>query len=395
MRDILIIAHFSQMPTELGYGRFNYIAEKLAKSNKVELITSSFSHREKMQRDIKRVKDVGYKYKMIYEPTYKKNICLKRFYSHFIMSRNLKSYLDNRKKPDLIYCAIPSLDVAKVAKDYAKKKKVKFIIDIQDLWPEAFSMVFHVPIISKIIFSSIARKADSIYKAADVIIAVSDTYKRRALQVNSQCKKAVSVYLGTDKNMFDENASILKRSKIDGIIRIVYIGTMGHSYDLMSIIDAIEIVSKMTSKKLQLYAIGDGPLKEKFKMYAKNKINAYFTGYLKYPEMIKKLTLCDIAVNPIAKGSAGSIINKVGDYAMAGIPIVNTQESKEYRSIVEDYCFGFNCENGNVNDIADKLMILIEDDTLRENMGINHRKCAEKIFDRSMTYSAIFNELQK
>lgn len=58
--------------------------------------------------------------------------------------------------------------------------------------------------------------------------------------------------------------------------------------------------------------------------------------------MVGLLCSCDIAVNPIKKGSAGSIINKVGDYAAAGIPVVNTQENLEYKNILEEYNAGIN-----------------------------------------------------
>ena len=57
---------------------------------------------------------------MLKEPGYTKNVSFKRFYSHYVMGRNLRKYLSNRKKPDVIYCAVPSLDVAKTAAKYAK-----------------------------------------------------------------------------------------------------------------------------------------------------------------------------------------------------------------------------------------------------------------------------------
>ena len=77
--------------------------------------------------------------------------------------------------------------------------------------------------------------------------------------------------------------------------------------------------------------MGDGPLKSKFELYAKSSgINVDFKGKLEYSQMAKYLNKSDICVNPIVKGSAGSIINKVGDYAAAGIPVVNTQDSLEY-----------------------------------------------------------------
>ena len=84
-------------------------------------------------------------------------------------------------------------------------------------------------------------------------------------------------------------------------------------------------------------------LKEEFEKYAKdNNVNSEFLGRLDYEEMVGYLCACNIAVNPISKGAAQSIINKVGDYAAAGLPVINTQESVEYRKLVEDYQIGFN-----------------------------------------------------
>ena len=40
---------------------------------------------------------------------------------------------------------------------------------------------------------------------------------------------------------------------------------------------------------------------------------------MSYEDMVQTLVQCDIAVNPIIKGAAQSIINKVGDYAAAGL----------------------------------------------------------------------------
>lgn len=66
------------------------------------------------------------------------------------------------------------------------------------------------------------------------------------------------------------------------------------------------------------------------------------------------LKSCDIAVNPIMHGAAQSIINKHADYAASGIPVLNTQESKEYRKLVDEYKMGFNCDSNDANDLAKK-----------------------------------------
>ena len=156
MMKILMLANFVTFPWEGGNSRFTYILDKLdCQKNQVELVTSKFRHGIKSYRELpfNEINKLDYKITLLDEPGYKKNVSLKRFYSHFILSKKLKRYLSQLDyQPDVIYCAVPSLDFAKEAAKYAQKYHIKFIIDIQDIWPEAFQMVFNIPIISNIIF---------------------------------------------------------------------------------------------------------------------------------------------------------------------------------------------------------------------------------------------------
>lgn len=136
IKDILFITHFTQVPGEKSNGRFPYIIDNLDNdSMSIEVVTTSFSHRTKQMRNIseEHVKSVDYKLTMIDEPGYRKNVTLQRFYSHYILGQNLKKYLKKRKKPDVIYCSVPSLDVARVAAKYTEQHNIRFIIDVQDL----------------------------------------------------------------------------------------------------------------------------------------------------------------------------------------------------------------------------------------------------------------------
>lgn len=393
-KDILLIAHFCSDFDEKGNNRFNYLAEIFANNGfDVELATSNFSHNKKIKRKKEILETLSYKVTYIEEPAYKKNISLKRFYSHYTMAKNLKKYLNSRKKPNLIYCSVPSLDVAATAAKYAEKNDIELIIDIQDLWPEAFQMIFNVPILSNIFFYPMKRKADYIYKSAYEIIAVSETYKNRALEVNRKVNDGKVVFLGTELSKFDEAFNNNKcQEKPDNETWIAYVGTLGHSYDLISVFDALEILKNKGNNNLKFIIMGDGPLKERFESYSKlKKINTLFTGRLPYQEMVGLLGVCDIAVNPIKKGSAGSIINKVGDYAAAGLPVINTQESEEYIELLNEYNAGISCKCEDAKDIAIKLKTLIENEDLRKEMGRNSRKLAKEKFDRTNTYKRIIN----
>ena len=355
-KDILMITHFTQVPWEAGNGRFLYLLNMFDYEKvKVELVTTDFSHRTKEKRK-KNNENLRYKLTYVEELGYKKNVSIKRFFSHYIFAKNLRKYLANRKKPDVIYCSIPSTDAAYYVTKYAKKNNIKLIIDIQDLWPEAFKMVFNIPIISDIIFYPMNRKANFVYKNADKIIGVSETYVNRALSVNRKVEKGLSVFLGTDLKYFD---SLTKNGEKYNDFTVVYLGTLGHSYNIKLIIDALEQVKLKYNKNINFLIMGDGPLKNEFESYSKNKnLQIEFTGRLKYEDMVYRLKKCHLAVNPIVDGSAGSIINKVGDYAAAGLPVINTQDCKEYKMLIEKYNIGFSFLN---NDIAGYKPVVVKE----------------------------------
>ena len=398
MKKILIIDHFSQTPDEPGNNRFTYIAEKLVSGGySAEIVTTDFSHKYKRTRTTpKEMLDaLPYRYTMLPEPGYKKNVSLKRFYSHYIFGKNLKKYLNTIEKPDLVYASVPSLDAAARAAEYCKKNHIPFIADIQDLWPEAFELVFNIPILSSVIFAPLRRTANKIYETADKIVAVSDTYLKRGLSVNKKDSRGLCVFLGTDLTDFDEAAKA-KQPRTDSEFWIGYAGTLGHSYSIAVVIDAMDILKKKGYGNITLKVFGDGPLMQDFVDYAKKAdVRCKFFGRLDYGTMVAHLCGCDIAVNPISKGAAQSIINKHGDYAAAGLAVVSTQECPEYRNLLDKYHCGINCECEDAASLADAIERLYLDKALCRTMGENSRRLADEKFDRRNTNKEIINAIEE
>lgn len=398
MKDVVIVANFVGALDGGKNSRFTYLADLLNNRDdiKVELISSSFSHDNKQKRDFNS-SEFEYRITLIEEPGYKRNICLKRFYSHYVWGKNLKKYLKNRKTPDVVYCAVPSLTGSGYVAKYCNNNNVKFIIDIQDLWPEAFQMIVNIPLLNNLIFSPFRILANGIYKHADEICAVSQTYVKRALRVNKKTQFGHSVFLGTSLKTFDENAKknrVIEKQK--GDIWLAYCGTLGKSYDLISVFDALYLLNQKSSTVPTFIIMGDGPRRQEFEKYAAlKKIKTVFTGVLSYKDMCAVLEECDMTVNPIIGTSVASIINKHADYAACGLPVLNTQNSMEYRNLVDSYNMGFNCESNNIKDLTEKIEILISDISLRKQMGENARKCAEERFDRRITYIELVNIITK
>ena len=382
--DIVIVANFCRDFSEKDNGRFCYLADLLCKDNDVEIVTSSFFHVMKTQRNGFTHKK-PYKVTLINEPGYSKNVCLKRFYSHYTWGKRVEQYMNKRKVPDVVYCAIPSLTAANRLSKYCKRKNIRFVIDVLDLWPEAFQMVFNIPILSNIAFLPFKRAADKIYKNADDVCAVSKTYIDRIKRVNKVSKTFSKVFLGTDLGSFDKYAyskPIMKH--LNDEIWIGYCGTLGKSYDLKCVIDALE---KIDNNNVRLVVMGDGPQEEEFKQYAYRKnAKITFLGRVSYEEVCSQLKECDITVNPIVGKSVASIINKHADYAAVGLPVLNTQNSVEYIELIKEYNMGISSEPGDSDALAEAMKKLIANKELREEMGINARRCAEECFDRRRTY---------
>lgn len=390
---IYIIANFVNKQTS----RFVELAERFSsKGHDVTMITSDFDHLEKKTKTVKHYSD-NFKSILLHEPYYPNNVSIKRLYSHYYWGHEVAKFLKSSTCPDVIYCAIPSLTVGSEIVDYCKNNSAKLVIDIQDLWPEAFCLMIKNKLL-QLAFKPMEWLVNKTYSNADFIIGVSDTYRDRGLRVNNKGKKGLTVFLGNGLEGFDKGKRAYHTDRPSDQFWIAYIGTIGYSYDIPCVIDAISTynIRKESGPKVKLIAMGRGPLIEKFTQYAKDKnVDVQFTGRLPYEKMVGLMCSCDVVVNPIRKGAAQSITNKVGDYAFSGLAVINTQECQEYRDLVEQYECGINCECGNSIQVAEAIKQLIENPELRMRMGDAARKLGEEKFDRNCTYPLIVQSVER
>lgn len=393
----MLIVNYWHFEQEKASSRYRSFANLLCEKYDLEVVTSTFCHLTKKQRDAEQLllDSLPYKMTLQFEKGYKKNIGLDRISSYCQFGRNVQKYLKKRKKPDLIIVSIPSLSVADRVTKYANKNKIPVIVDIQDLWPEAFKMALSIPVISDILFYPMKKQADGIYARADKIMAVSNTYVARGLRFNKKDDDGLSIYIGSDSKLIAEKITNVTIDKPANEFWIGYVGALGHSYDIAGVVAAIKILKNKGINNIKLIVMGDGVLKAHFEQIAKNNgINVEFTGLLEYGKMMKTLSACDIAVNPIVGKSVSSIINKVADYAAANIPVINTQNSYEYRKLLEDYNAGINVENGDVQAFADAIQKLYDDEHLRNVMRKNSKKMFNELFDRQKTYPKLIDEIE-
>ena len=396
-KDILLVANYWHFEEEKRSSRYRSFADILCKQYDLEVITSSFCHLKKTHRDVSvlNVENLPYKITLLHEKGYKKNIGVERIISYTQFGKNVLYYIKSRKKPDLIIISVPSLAVADYVSKYSKENNIPLIVDIQDLWPEAFKMAFNVPIISDILFMPMMIQANRIYSRADVIMAVSDTYVKRGKAVNPNADE-LSIYIGTDSKLAEKSITNISVPLDEGKFVVGYVGALGYSYDIKGVIDAIKVLKNRGVSNILFKVMGDGVCRKEFEEYAKNSnIDYIFTGLLEYGVMMKTLMQCDVAVNPIIGKSVSSIINKVSDYAAAGIPVINTQNSDEYRMLLEKYKAGINVENGNVDELANAIFRIYSDSLLKEEISRNEKRMFTDLFDRNVIYYRLVDKIEE
>jgi glycosyltransferase involved in cell wall biosynthesis len=397
-KKVMMMVHTMGTLKPSDNDRYTYIAKIIQQKGwNVEIVTSDFEHHKKKYRNTSIKNNFPFKITFIHENKYSRNVSIGRILGHISYAIRLKSYLKKIEKPDVIYCAIPPTISAYITAKYAKKNDIKFVIDIQDLWPESFIMALGDNVFSRLVLKPIAHFANYVYSCSDSIIAVSKTYVERAKKNNHKAICCESVYLGVD-NSIVKHARLYKPilEKPNNTFWVCYVGNIATSYDFENVCRALGIIKSKGIGNIQFIIIGDGNDRSK----VENIINKYFsntiiTGYLSYDMMFSLLCQADVALNPFVKKSVSSIVNKVGDYAAAGVPVVNTLNNQEYQDLLTKYNAGLNAEPENAEDIASKLFYLYENEEIRISMGKNNELLYRDKFDRSKTYSNIINTLIK
>lgn len=401
-KKVAVITMGVKLNDEPGYSRFRYLSDFLSDAGyKVDLITTSFQHWEKAQRDIKKIKKEKYKFRLrfFYEPGYKKNIDLSRIISHKIAAGNLKKLLQKSGNYDLIYCEIPPNDVALAAAEYAKKNRIPFVADVNDLWPEAMRMVLDIPVVSDLLFYPLKRDAEKVYALVSGIIGTSDEYRDRPLKYQNLSVPKETVYVGNELREFDEGVESFSDQieKDRDEFWVTYAGTIGTSYDIRTMVLAGRELEKKGKPWIKIKILGSGPMQEELEKLSREQgcTNVEFMGYVSYGKMSAYLSKSDILVNSFVKKAPQSIVTKIGDYLAAGRPMINTCMSREFREKVEKDEFGINIEPEDTDALVHAIEELYANETRRMEMGRNARKIAEREFDRPISYKKIEELIKK
>lgn len=335
---VWIVNPFDNLPLE-GYRpqRYWLMARGFASAgHKVVYWTSDFSHATKRKRALVRQQDDGFAVRLVPSMPYPANVCLRRLASHWLLARSWKRMAEREaEKPDVIVASTPPLSLCHAALRFAKRHKAFFVADIMDAWPETFERI--AP--SWLLFP-MRRIARSIYTQADAISTVASRYSDLATGYGTKaplhcCNHGIEM---------KEDGSGQRTEKGDGL-RLVYVGSMGMSYDLETVIDAVRQMEETT-----LNIAGGGPKEAALRERTSGCTRISFHGYLGDEELRALLESSSIGIIPMFPNSCVGIPYKLADYAASGLKIVESLGG-ETGELVAKYHAGCHYEANNVDSL--------------------------------------------
>ncbi|WP_019385324.1 glycosyltransferase [Acinetobacter venetianus] len=388
-KNILLVAPYVTFPNEPGDNRFISIAQLLSLEYNVTLVTSRFCHILKQQRKNTPIID-GVNVVLIDEPGYNSNVSFSRLYSHRVFCKNfIKFFSSYSKKIDLVYSAYPLIKTNSIIGRFKKTRGYKFIIDVQDVWPEAITGPIPIfsSLLGRILISPISRYANKTYAYADALVAVSKTYLDRA-DVNklpSDHKRVI--FIGANELHY---INYNKKNNYDKLVA-TYIGTMAGSYDLQTVIKA----ASLCHEQVKIQFIGTGPNENQLRTLNTQLGNhVEFLGTKNYKSAMIALCDSDLAINPIVATAQQSITNKLSDYFCCGLPILSCQENQEVKDLLA-LGGGKNYQSGNHKDLADQLRLIAQNKSILYQMSEVNKSIAEERFLRKTAYKGILELIDR
>lgn len=329
--------------------RMGLIAEYLcASGHDVTWWSSSFEHGKKKDRtdhtETVNIFGTGKLILLFSKVTYQKNISPSRMTYHKNLAGEFTSMARNMEKPDLIFCAFPTIDFAEAAVKYGIQNGVPVIVDVRDLWPDIFVRAIPKPLkfMSKPALAPLQKKARWILKNATAITAINPSHLKWALNKAKKEKTSLdrSIFIGYQKAVLNESERLEaetfwnKLGITNDTWNICYIGTMSPmTLDMETVIDGYKrLSSEYSNMRLVLCGQGDGL--DAYKELADGNQSIVFPGWVDKKQITVLLERSKIGLYPFHNlpDFINSFTNKIIEYFSGKVPVASclTGFSKDF-----------------------------------------------------------------
>jgi glycosyltransferase involved in cell wall biosynthesis len=392
--NIWTISLFDPTPFDkVGDHRFIQIAKAARRDgHRVTHFTSTFRHTSKKQRFTESTTleiEPGYSVEYIRSKGYTKNYSFKRFTAHSDFAEQLIKSFAGRELPDVIFISMPPLNSVENVIKWGKLHKVPVITDIIDPWPDSF--IKDVPAflkpLSRLFIRPFYRKLRFILENSTAVTSISNGYLEWAKINCSTIRRTECFYPALDLASIHSAMDRLRETEVrnENVLRVIYVGSLGSSYDLPAIVQAAEIMNRKHPGKTEFIVAGSGPQKEIVEQYANRLENLSYLGWISDEELMRQYYLSDVGLIQHKNNLTQTVTYKLFSYLSAGLPILNSLQS-EMADIISENRVGFNNDNGDVAGLVRNIERFLDDRDLLNRYKENALELTRKKGDSKAVY---------
>lgn len=277
---------------------------------------------------------------------------------------------------DIVHLHYPFFGTAEVIwlKKVIKKKSFKLIVhyhmdtDSLALIPKVLSFF------SKLILNSLLNRSSAVTCASLDYIENSSIRKYFFNNKN----KFFEISFGVDGEKFYPKQSVIN-DETKNRVNIIFVGALDKAHTFKGVDILLHSLSMIKNDKWNLTVVGGGDMKEIYERIAinlniNNQVN--FLGKVSDKELVNIYRSSDFHVLPSTNKheAFGTVLLEA---MSSGLPVI-ASNLPGVRSVFNDGEQGYFVEPGNVNDLKNKIEILLNNQNLRKKMGYAARILTEK-----------------
>lgn len=383
---ILYIHQYFKTPSEPGGTRSYWIAQKLLENgHQVTMLTTSSEISEsKEERTIDGIKVIYVR--VPYDQKMSIAARIKSFVSFMLKSTRLAKGVKN---VDLVLATSTPLTVGFPALVLKKLKKIPYVFEVRDLWPE-------VPIQMGGLNNKLLQKLavgfeKSIYKNAKHIVALSPGMAAGVLKYEPKEKVSMIPNMAKIDAFWPRETNKQLQAELGlqkDSFKIIHFGALGLANGAMSIIKGAELLKN--DRSVEFVFIGGGSTEEELKIYCQdhNLKQVHFLGRFPMEKTSEVVNLCDVSMVsfkdlPILYTNSP---NKLFDSLSAGKPII-VNSAGWTKKMVEEHECGYYVDPNESHELAARIKELQNNSKDVQRKGESSRQLAEKKYDKSILCS--------
>ena len=299
------------------------------------------------------------------------------------------------KKPDIIVGTSPQFFTVCAAFFCAALRRLPWIFELRDLWPESIKAVGNL---KDSFFIRLMEKVEIfLYQKANAIVSVTNSFREELFERGIDNSKIYVVTNGVDLQQFykrEKDQELIRNLKLENKFVLGYIGTHGLAHGLETILYAAErLQNKKVEISVQFILVGDGAEKAKLqKLSVELKLkNVIFVDTVPKDQIVRYWSILDYAIIHLKDQELFKTVipSKVFESIGMGIPILHGVRG-ESANIVSEGNIGklFNPED------VESLVSVIEEAKSAPNLT---KKLGLNAVSESLTYDRknLANEMLK